>query len=87
MKQLPIGRQKRPWQPQKFLNKQKKLFKILKVWGATNLPFVKTDANAARTMKCDDEEIASFAIEVVGGSLTDVKFVASAKGTVLGDFN
>ena len=35
-----------------------------------------------------DEETASFAIEAIevfGGSLTGVKFVASAKGPVLGD--
>ena len=58
--------------------------------GATNLRFVKTGDNTARTITLwPNEETASFAIdaiEVFGGSLTRVKFVASAKGPVLGDF-
>ena len=80
-----------PATPESFCEQVKIAFQDFKSVGATNLRFIKTGDNTARTMTLwPDEETASFAIEAiaaVGSSLTGVKFVASTKGPVLGDFN
>ena len=79
-----------PTTPESFCEQVKVAFQDFKSVRATNLRFVKTSDNTARTItKWPDEETASFAIkaiEAVGSSITGVKFVASAKGQVLGDF-
>ena len=79
-----------PTTPESFCEQVELAFQDFKSVGATNLRFVKTGDNTARTMTMwPDEETASFAIEAieaVGSSLAGVKFVASAKGLVLGDF-
>ena len=80
-----------PATPESFCEQVKVAFQDFKSVGAINLRFIKTGDNKARTMTIwPDEETASFAIEAietVGSSLTGVKFIASAKGPVLGDFN
>ena len=80
-----------PATPESFCEQVKVAFQDFKSVGAINLRFIKTGDNTARTMTIwPDEETASFAIEAietVGSSLTGVKFIASAKGPVLGDFN
>lgn len=79
-----------PTTPESFCEQVELAFQDFKSVGATNLRFVKTGDNTARTMTIwPDEETASFAIEAieaVGSSLAGVKFIASAKGLVLGDF-
>mgnify|MGYP004028883085 FL=1 len=79
-----------PTTPESFCEQVEVAFQDFKGVGATSLRFVKTGDNTARTMTMwPDEETASFAIEAieaVGSSLAGVKFVASAKGLVLGDF-
>ena len=79
-----------PTIPESFCEQVEVAFQNFKSVGATNLRFVKTGDNTARTITLwPNEETASFAIEAieaVGGSLSGIKFVASAKGPVLGDF-
>ena len=79
-----------PATPESFYKQEEIAFQDFKSVGATNLHLVKTGDNNARTMTLQpDEETASFAIEAieaVGSSLAGVKFIASAKGLVLGDF-
>ena len=59
--------------------------------GATNLRFVKTGDNRARTMTLwPDEETAAFAIEAIeamAGSVQVVIFVAAEKGPLLAEFD
>ncbi len=80
-----------PETPESFCESVKTFFEDFKSIGAINLRFVKTGDNSARTMTMwPDEETASYAIEAieaVGNSVSGVKFVTSAKGPVLGDFN
>ena len=79
-----------PTTPESFYEQVEVAFQDFKGVGATNLRFVKTGDNTARTMTIwPDEETASFeieAIESVGSSLTGLMFVAGTKGPVLGDF-
>ncbi len=80
-----------PATPESFAEQVEIAFGEFKKVGATNLRFVKTGDNRVRTMTLwPDEETAAFAIdaiEAVGSSIDGVKFVASEKGPVLGEFN
>ena len=80
-----------PETPESFCENVKTFFEDFKNIGAINLRFVKTGENTARTMTLwPDEETASYAIEAIeafANSITGVKFTASKKGPVLGDFS
>ena len=80
-----------PETPESFCENVKTFFEDFKNIGAINLRFVKTGKNTARTMTLwPDEETASYAIEAIeafANSITGVKFTASEKGPVLGDFS
>ena len=80
-----------PETPGSFCENVKTFFEDFKNIGAINMRFVKTGENTARTMTLwPDEETASYAIETIeafASSVTGVKFIASEKGPVLGDFS
>ena len=80
-----------PETPESFCENVKTFFEDFKNIGAINMRFVKTGENTARTMTLwPDEETALYAIETIeafASSVTGVKFIASEKGPVLGDFS
>lgn len=80
-----------PATPESFAEAVGHYFEEFRKVGATNLRFVKTGDNRARTMTMwPNEETATFAIEAIealGASVTGITFVASEKGPLLAEYD
>ena len=80
-----------PATPESFAEAVGHYFEEFRKVGATNLRFVKTGDNRARTMTLwPYEETAEFAIEAIeamAGSVQVVIFVAAEKGPLLAEFD
>lgn len=80
-----------PATPESFNEMVALAFKDFKELGATNLRFIKTGENRARTMTLwPNEETAALAIEAietVANSYPGVRFLGSEKGPLLAEYN